>query len=310
MFGVAGGGYPEGGEGRGGATRTVNDNNGHSYQWTYSYGTVVNHLISNTVTDPLGKYSVHTFTDVDGVCAFYETRTQIYQGTGTARQMLKQVETAYYTIGLSLETGEAPGLGVVPTSVRTTIYPSGRVSLVQKTYAPPIFPGGPISGQVATEKVYDWGEDNPGPLLKETDTTYQGQIKSASLTANRLDLPAAVVVKDPGGNRVAETDYIYDESAYLTSANVTTQHVSPPNAVRGNLTTVKHWLNTNNSWITSHTNWYDTGEPYQEIDPLGNTTTHSYSSTFIATYPTKSRNALRQCVTPAYACPPGVLTNF
>src|SRR5258708_34760451 len=135
-------------------------------------------------------------------------------------------------------------------------------------------------------------------------------MKRGYLREKMVDRRGGVVVKDARGNRVAETDYIYDESAYLTSANVTTQHVSPPNAVRGNLTTVKHWLNTNNSWITSHTNWYDTGEPYKEIDALGNTTTHSYSSTFIATYPTKSRNALRQCVTPAYACPPGVLTNF
>src|SRR5258708_29047917 len=116
MFGVAGGGYLEGGAGGAGARRTVNDNNGHSYQWTYSYGTVVNHLISNTVTDPLGNDAVHTFTDLDGVCAFYETRTQIYQGTGTARQLLKQVETGYYTISLRLETGEPHGLVVVPTS--------------------------------------------------------------------------------------------------------------------------------------------------------------------------------------------------
>ncbi|HVG92513.1 MAG TPA: hypothetical protein VNB54_13555, partial [Alphaproteobacteria bacterium] len=57
----------------------------------------------------------------------------------------------------NIETTAGTSLGnVVPTSIQTTIYPSGKVSLVAKTYAPPAFTGGPISGDVATEKVYDW----------------------------------------------------------------------------------------------------------------------------------------------------------
>src|SRR5258707_1079124 len=124
------------------------------------------------------------------------------------------------------------------------------------------------------------------------------------------DAPAAVVVKDASGNRAAETDYTYDEAAYLTASGVTTQHGAPPNAVRGNLTTVKHWLNSNNSWITTHTNWYDTGEPYQDIDALGNATTHSYSSTFVGAYPTQSCNALTQCVGANYDFNTGVMTSF
>src|SRR5262249_55087517 len=59
-------------------------------------------------------------------------------------------------------------------------------------------------------------------------------------------------------------------------SSITAQHVAPPGGVRGNLTSVTHWLAPTSSCnpkggtaITSHTNWYDTGEAYQQIDPLG-----------------------------------------
>ena len=77
-------------------------------------------------------------------------------------------------------------------------------------------------------------------------------------------------------NCLTETDYAYDESGYLTAANITTQHVAAPWSVRGNPTTTSHWLSTGSTSISSHTNWYDTGEPYQKMDPLGHTTTFSY----------------------------------
>ena len=157
---------PDGGASRAVATRTLNDNMGHSSRWTYTWGTVVNHVISNTVTDPLNNDMIHTFTALDGGCSFYETQTQSYQGTGGSRHLLKQVDTTYSHTLYALETVWGGALGdVVPTSIQTTTYPSGKVSLVQKTYAPPTVAGGPISGAVATEKYYDWGA--PGPLLRK-----------------------------------------------------------------------------------------------------------------------------------------------
>src|SRR6185312_1706966 len=266
---------PDGGASRAVATRTLNDNMDNSFKWTYTWGTVVNHVISNTVTDPLNNDTVHTFTALDGGCSFYETETQSYQGTGGSRHLLKQVDTTYSHTLYALETVWGGALGdVVPTSIQTTMYPSGKVSLVQKTYTPPTVAGGPISGTVATEKDYDWGAS--GPLLRETDTVYQWQKNSAYLNANMLDLPASVVVVSPNSasntrsgcpinasttaNCMAETDYAYDEPGYLTASNINTQHFSPPNTVRGNLTTVSRWLNTSSSFVSSHTNWYDTGE--------------------------------------------------
>jgi len=199
---------------------------------------------------------------------------------------------------------------VVPTSIQTTVYPSGKVSLVTKSYDTGPGSGRPIFGNVTTEKEYDWGQGAPGPLLRETDTTYEWQVNSAYLAAHMLDLPASVVTKDGNGNLMAETDYTYDESTYLTSSGITTQHVAAPSSVRGNLTTVSKWLNTSSSPVVTHTNWYDTGEVYQTIDPLGHTTTHSYDPYYAGAYSTKTCNALSQCVSGTYNFNTGVLTSY
>ncbi|HEV3315945.1 MAG TPA: RHS repeat-associated core domain-containing protein, partial [Candidatus Angelobacter sp.] len=168
----------------------------------------------------------------------------------------------------------------------------------------------PIFGNVLSEKVYDWGQGSPGPLLHQADKTYVWQSDARYLAAHLLDLPASVVIKDGSGNRVAETDYVYDESQYLTASNITTQRAAAPNAVRGNLTTVSRWLNPGNSIISSHTKWYDTGEVYQQIDPLGNTTTHSYDPFYVGAYSTKTQDALGYVVSGTYDFSTGLLTSF
>ncbi|HEV3316973.1 MAG TPA: hypothetical protein VG488_08400, partial [Candidatus Angelobacter sp.] len=294
------------------ATRTVNDNNGHSSIWTYNWGIPSNGVLVNTVTDALNNDTVHIFTALNSGCdGFYETRMQSYQGTGSSRQLLKQVDTSYasQTLGVSAGVGSALG-NVVPTSIKTTIYPSGKASLIAKTYDAGLGTNAPIFGNVISEKVYDWGQGSPGALLRETDTSYVWQNDARYLAAHLLDLPASVVTKDGNGNRMAETDYVYDESQYLTASNITTQHAAPPSAVRGNLTTVSHWLNTSNSFISSHTNRYDTGEVYQQIDPLGHTTTHSYDPFYAGAYSTKTQDALGHVVSGTYDFSTGLLTSF
>src|SRR5207302_9948865 len=150
--------------------------------------------------------------------------------------------------------------------------------LITKSYDSGLGPNAPIFGNVVLEKVYDWGPGTPGPLLRETDTSYMWQIDGSYLTAHLLDLPAAVIVKDGCGNGMAETDYTYDESQYLTAANITTQHVAPPNPARDNLTTVSRWLNPGNTLISSYANWYDPGHVCQQIHAYGTTTTRRYDS--------------------------------
>src|SRR5262249_18559208 len=92
-------------------------------------------------------------------------------------------------------------------------------------------------------------------------------------------------------------------------------------AVRGNLTTVTRWLAAASSCnpkggtaIRSHTNWYDTGEGYQQIDALGRTTTHSYHLAYAGAYSTQTcaptTNSVAHCVSATYDFTTGLLTSF
>ncbi len=325
------------------ATRTLNDGQGHTYQWRYTWGTPANGLLTNIVTDPLGHDTVHTFSDLSplaglvAACNFYETATIQYQGAQSANQPLQRVDTSYTAANVSYDAGtvtnsSAPG-NVFATDVVTTVYPSGKVKKVHKDPDAGLGAGLPIFGNTVKQLEYDWGQGQPGALLRETDTVYQWQKSSSYLAAHLLDLPASSVIISPnaaanvksgcplnasGGtaNCMAETDFSYDEAPYLTSASINTQHVSPPNGVRGNQTTVSKWLNTSNSLLSSHTNWYDTGEVYQSIDPLGHTTTHSYDPAYIGAYatqtcsPTTSSGSVAHCVSGTYDFNTGVLTSL
>ncbi|HET8891879.1 MAG TPA: RHS repeat-associated core domain-containing protein [Candidatus Angelobacter sp.] len=299
------------------ATRTLVDGLGHSSLWTYTWGAAVNKVITNTVTDPLGNDTVHVFTAVDNLCAYYETSTKSYQGNKNAGHLLKQVDTTYYPVlPIITDSGENVAGNVVPKDITTTVFPSGKVSKIHREYDSGLGTGKPIFGNVKKELEYDWGQGAPGALLRETDTTYQWETNSAYLTAHLLDLPVSVIIKDAGSNRVAETDYAYDEPAYLTTPTpaISTQHVTPPTGVRGNQTTVSRWLNTTNSLIASHTKWYDTGEVYQTIDPLGHTTKHTYDPFYVGAYSTQTcsptTNNVAHCVSGTYDFTTGVLTSL
>ena len=303
------------------SSRTINDNNGHSFTWNYQWGTLTNGLVTNTATDALNNDTVHTFTEIGGCQALYETTNQEYQGTGGGRTLLKQTVTQYSGAVLA----GAPG-NVVPISIQTTVYPSGKSNLITRSYDSGLGANAPVFGNVVTEKEYDWGQST---LLRETDTTYQWQNDSRYLTAHLLDLPATVVVRDGSGCALAETDYTYDESSYITSYENTVgalpsgTHVAAPNPVSGNLTTVTKWLAPAGSCnpkggtaVVSHTNWYNTGEAHQRIDPLGRTTTHSYDLAYAGAYstqtcsPTTNGGATAHCVSGTYDFTTGLLSSF
>ena len=313
------------------ATRTLNDGQGHNSVWTYSYGPTTGNPIVNVVTDPLQNDVVHTFTRLDASvnggfgCKIYETRTQHYDGSQSANRLLRQVDTTFGSTQVTVDDdgSGAPGLAlgnILPTDIQTTIYPSGLVNKVHKDYDTGLGTGLPIFGNVTRELIYDWGKGTPGSLLRETDTTYQWQkdTSGAYLTAHMLDLPASVTLKDGSGCTLAVTEYAYDESAYLTASGITTQHGTPPASVRGNPTSVTRWLAPSGSCnpkgvgtaVTSHTNWYDTGEVYQQADPLGHTTTHSYDTAYAGAYSTMTCDPLGYCVSGTYNANSGVLTSL
>src|SRR5579864_4102910 len=290
-------------------SRTVTDVSGNSFTWNYQWGAQASDgTMSHTVTNPRGDDTVHVFAPIEAQATAYpynfkEISTVSYQGSGGSRTAQQQVDTTW-------QIKQDGDLGV-PTDTKTTMFASQKVSLVHRDYDS----SSPTLGLVTAEKHYDWGQGAPGSLLREEDTVYQWQNDSRYLTANILDLPASVVVKDPAGNKMAETDFTYDEAAYLTSYEGTVgalpagSDVAAPNPVRGNPSTISKWLNTGVS-VVSHANWYDTGEVYQAIDPLGHTVTHSYDLAYNGALSTKTCNALSQCVSGTYDANTGLLTSF
>jgi RHS repeat-associated protein len=347
------------GFGRGVHTRTVDANDGTGpHTWTYGNGA--------TVTDPAGNDMVVTFTQLGAACTPYETQTQYYQGSHISGTLLKTVNTDYQFTPNPWDPAEIAGgtpksvTNVFPIRVTTTL-PNGLVSKVETDYDTALAYHGPLDGitynvcttdpdgmttctggtygvsnytgslgKVIAVREYDWGQGAPGPLLRQTKTTYQWQINSAYLNANLLDLPASVQVLDGAGNQVALTTYGYDEYA-LNSSGVTTQHNSNPvnGSVRGNLTSVHRWLNgstfstascpiaVSNSFLVGYTQYNDTGTVNKSTDACGNaagdpnhTTTHTYDPAYAGAYPTQTCNALNQCVSAAYDFSTGLTTSF
>jgi RHS repeat-associated protein len=305
------------------SSRTIDANDGTPLQiWQYKWDTPAARQV--TVTDPLQKDTVHTFTTVVGFDDPRETKTEFYDGSYSTGTPLKTVDTQYsgssnpfdiYTFPVRI-SDTMTSTNVVPTSVTTT-WSNGKKSQVsyqydtgttyyafdnrQGTYGT-WSTHTAIYGLPVRQDDYDFGSGNVGPLLRSTRTNYQWQTNSAFLNANLLSLPASVVIVSPNssdnsksgcllsvgttGNCMAETDYFYDEPSFPNVSYESTvgalpqgthQGVSGP---RGNLTTVGRWLNTANTLVSKHTKWYDTGEPYQDIDPLLHTTTFSYHPVF------------------------------
>ena len=303
------------------STRTTNDNNGHSYQWSYTWGPLQQDgTITNYVLDPNGNETAHVFHSVTiAPCDFYEVETRSYQGTHASGTLLHTVDNHYQAdFGYTAESSFAAD--VVPDIITTTL-PNGPVSKVVRQYDSGNGAGMSTYGKVTDEKVYDYS----GALLKETATTYQWQVNSTYLDAGFLDLPASVVVKDGAGCALAETDYIYDEANYLTAYTGTlpagTHQAAPGGTARGNLTTVKKWLAPTSSCsplsgtaITSHVKWYDTGVPYQTIDPLGHTTSLSYDSAYAGAYVTQTcspqTGTVTHCVSGTYDSITGLLESL
>jgi len=300
-------------------SRTVDANDGTGgHTWTYSYAPPI-----MVVTDPSGNDTVHTIVDPttgQAGCTLVDTQVQYYQGSHTTGTLLKTVATQYSFAPNTLTTpgSGATAINIVPHQVTVTLQ-DGHSSRVVNTWDNTITesPYGTtvpiVLGSLLQKDEYDFSNT----LVRSTLNRYLWQDNAPYLPINFVQLKSSVILKDGAGNQIAQTGYGYDDVSRIFSyGNTVGQGAAPAGSARGNLNYVNRWLNTNNTLITTTTNVYDTGLPYQTIDPLGNTTTFSYSTSFHGAYLTQTNMpdtgspAVHHAISGNYDFNTGLLTSF
>jgi RHS repeat-associated protein len=325
------------------ASRALNANDGTGiHTWTYGWNFSSSYLQAVTVTDPVGNDTVHTLGSPTGSCSIYETETKVYQGSSATGTLLKTTDITYTGTSNPWDeyTQNWTSINVVPTQITTT-WPNGKVRQTQKVYdsgntfsfydpSTGISSNYPlVYGSLLQDTENDYGLNSPGPVLRKTVTTYKW-IDDTTGTYKNLNLiayPSSVTIQDGIGNQQAQTLFTYDGSSLVASGITTQRDANPPTGTtRGNLTSVSRWLNKTisgttitptSSNIVSSNVYYDTGTVYQSTDPLGHTTTFSYSPSFAGAYVTQTQfpdttspNLAHHIISGNYDFNTGLLTSF
>jgi RHS repeat-associated protein len=243
-------------------TRTTSDGT-----WTYNR-TVSGKLGTTTITDPQGNQTVVTFQ------GGLETQRQVFQGS-TSGALLQTTFTCY--------NGAKPNCNNTAVSLPMTEV-SRFVQLAGgKENEQDIFYDR-NTGVVMEVDEYDFGNSQPGALLRKTVYTY------ASLGNGISDRAASVTICSPGGSdascggagtsggtRIAQTLFNYDEPNSLMATSGLTQHVAISGS-RGNMTSTHRWVNTTNSTVNTVNTFDDAGNVLATTDPGGHKTSFTYGT--------------------------------
>jgi hypothetical protein len=157
-----------------------------------------------------------------------------------------------------------------------------------------------IGMQVTEKDDYDYGSGGRGSLLRKTSTTYQAFAATPLYpTAPSIaSLPSTVIEYDGAGNKVAETDYIYDGTAVVSPCGGCTltghdESKYPPSVAspRGNLTKRTKWLNAGGTSPVENYTYDETGQKLSYTNANNNTTTYSYLDVYAAGTPPNQTDA-------------------
>lgn len=253
-----------------------------------------------TVTDPLNNQTVYQVAG--GVTA----EASVYQGTATGTPLRK-----YDLTYIDAANGEpAAGDNVwLPTKILTTL-DNGLVG--EKDYQYDSFTYGnytcgsnyvlcaqsgpglqtlPASrGNVTDIKEFDYSTSPPGTLLRHETKTYLHDSNAAYLNANIVDKVLVDTVFNGAGTQVAQTTYEYDNytgAAVMTATSGVPQHdytrFPSTNTIRGNVTRVQRWRNTDGAILTTTYAYDDLGNIRTITDPLSHATNWSYTDSWANT---------------------------
>jgi RHS repeat-associated protein len=160
-----------------------------------------------------------------------------------------------------------------------------------------------------------------GSLLRAEETTYLVNdpnidlgLRNSYRARNLIASPSKSLLKNGSNTVVVAAEYRYDESAYpLTTYPLVSGWTDPQTAYRGNVTTVRRWLDSDSSahqpwngwtsgtWIETHT-WYDQcGNPVKVRDAANFDTVSSYADNFYGADPQNTYAYLTSVTTPGPA---------
>jgi RHS repeat-associated protein len=138
---------------------------------------------------------------------------------------------------------------------------------------------------------------NGAPLRTEettflvNDPNIDAGVRSAYRSRHLISLPTSSRVKDGNGNIVAQSSIAYDETSLLNPGS-TNGWTDPQTAYRGNPTTTSSWLNTTNSYLSSHATYDQFGNVRTATDAKGNQSSVDYSSIYSYAYPTTATTSV------------------
>jgi RHS repeat-associated protein len=274
-------------------TRTVNDANGNSGQWTYAYGAGAygwplanNTNTTTTVTDPTGNYTVYSFQ------GGLQTERQSYNRAGT---LLSTSITCYN--GNYSQCAAGTNLPASPTSItQTDVYAlqetGSPVSVLETKYD--------YSGNVTEVTQYDRGQavgqaPTGFPLLDKIISYGSWNGSACSAVGGFInDHPCRVLVSGPnaGGTgqygTAQDTRYIYDST--------------------GNLLETDTLVSGTNNYLSSYATYQTNGAVKSTTDVNGAVTTVTgYACNGLL--PASRTNAAGLSASQAWDCNGGVVTS-
>jgi RHS repeat-associated protein len=126
-----------------------------------------------------------------------------------------------------------------------------------------------------------------GALARREETSYL--YDSTYTTRNMTSLPSSTRIKNGSSTIVAQSEMLYDEASYpLLIYGSVTGWSDPSTTARGNVTTVRRWLDTTGGWLETHAQFDQVGNPRKSWDALGRVAAVEYSATYHYAYPTRT----------------------
>jgi RHS repeat-associated protein len=292
-------------------------------QWTTKQTTVTTHdLVAGTTQITVYTYAAAAVPELGNIpqqesgsgvhpVTPVESQVQYQNGSGTTLHTVRKVY----------------GNPFLPPVDQVTILDNGQTSETQNCFITTqwhgtgsLCPNQTGSANLLTDTYQlDYGSGASGPQLRHTHMDY-ASFAATPLGGTILNRPCRTIAYDGGGNKVAETDLLYDGGTIVCGAAGTpataavanlpsgthdeTNYGATSTAVRGNLTKAIHkcfipaTTQTCTDAATAYT-YDETGQMLSMVDPVGNatndaahhTTTYSYTDSYTEGVPSGATNA-------------------